>query len=241
MRSLPARLRQAALLCGGAAALVGVGGCALKRESSDMVNGKKLFVAKCGSCHILNRASTKGTVGPNLDQAFVRALHDGFKRSAIRGVVEKQILYPNVNGVMPAKLVRGQDAEDVAAYVGYAAARPGKDTGALAAAVGGGQQALAKEQNGTLNIPANPGGQLQYTFKDAQAKAGPVTLSSPNKSSVPHDISIEGGGLDQHGPVVQNGGTSTLKVTLKPGTTYTFYCSVDAHRQAGMVGKITVK
>jgi uncharacterized cupredoxin-like copper-binding protein len=41
--------------------------------------------------------------------------------------------------------------------------------------------------------------------------------------------------------VVQNGGTSTLKVTLKPGVTYTFYCSVDAHRQAGMMGKITVK
>jgi plastocyanin len=241
MRSLPARLRHAALLCGGAAALVGVGGCALKRERSDMVNGKKLFVAKCGSCHILNRASTKGTVGPNLDQAFVRALHDGFKRSAVRGIVEKQILFPNINGVMPAKLVRGQDAADVAAYVGYAAARKGKDTGALAAAVGGAQKPLATEQNGTLSIPANPSGQLQYTFKNAQAKAGAVTLSSTNKSSVPHDISIEGGGLNQHGPVVQGGGTSTLKVTLKPGTAYTFYCSVDAHRQAGMVGKITVK
>lgn len=229
------------LLAAGASLLLAVGGCGIKREHGDTVNGKKLFVAKCGSCHVLARASTKGSVGPNLDQAFDRALHDGFKRSAVREVVEKQILYPNINGVMPAKLVRGQDARDVAAYVGYAASRPGKDTGALATAVGGTQKALATEQNGTLTIPANPTGQLQYTFKNAQAKAGAVTLQSPNKASVPHDISIEGGGLNQHGQIVQNGGVSTLKVTLKPGVTYTFYCSVDAHRQAGMVGKITVK
>jgi cbb3-type cytochrome c oxidase subunit III len=137
MRSLPARLRHAVLLCGGAAALVGVGGCAVKREPSDMVNGKKLFVAKCGSCHVLNRASTKGTVGPNLDQAFVRALHDGFKRSAVRSIVEKQILYPNVNGVMPAKLVRGQDAADVAAYVAAVAGKPPSGKGGKITATDG--------------------------------------------------------------------------------------------------------
>jgi plastocyanin len=235
---LPRRLRAAALLTSAAALLVGIGGCAVKRSGGDMVNGKKLFVAKCGSCHILGRAATKGTVGPNLDQAFDRALHDGFKRSVVSEVVEKQILYPNINGVMPGKLVQGQNARDVAAYVGFAAARPGKDTGALS--VGTQQKPLAVEQAGTLVIPADPTGQLLYTFKNAQAKPGPVTLQSPNKATVPHDISIEGGGLNQHGPVVQNGGTSTLKLTLKPGT-YTFYCSVDAHRAAGMQGQIVVK
>src|SRR4051794_20079592 len=168
------------LLAGGASLLLALGGCAVKREHGDMINGKKLFVAKCGSCHVLGRASTKGTVGPDLDQAFNRALHDGFKRSAVREVVEKQILFPNINGVMPAKLVTGQDAQDVAAYVGFAAARTGKDAGALATAVGGAQKALASEQNGTLTIPANPSGQLQYTFKNAAAKAGSVTFSSPN-------------------------------------------------------------
>jgi plastocyanin len=234
----PVRL---SLLAGGASLLLALGGCAVKREHGDMVNGKKLFVQKCGSCHVLQRASTKGTVGPNLDQAFNRALHDGFKRSAVREVVEKQILFPNINGVMPGKIVQGQDAVDVASYVGYAASRQGKDTGALATAVGGQQKPLAKEQNGTLTIPADPNGQLLYTFKNAQAKPGPVTLQSPNKATVPHDISIQGGGLDEHGKVVQGGGVSTIKATLKPGTTYTFYCSVDAHKQAGMVGKVVVK
>src|SRR4051794_3939380 len=138
MRS-PVRLT---LLAGGASLLVALGGCAVKHDQGDKVNGKKLFVSKCGSCHVLGRARTKGTVGPNLDQAFDRALHDGFKRSVIREVVEKQILYPNIEGVMPAKLVQGQDARDVAAYVGFAAARGGKDTGTLAAAVGTQQKPL---------------------------------------------------------------------------------------------------
>jgi plastocyanin len=61
-----------------------------------------------------------------------------------------------------------------------------------------------------------------------------------NASSVPHDIAIRGSGVSQVGKVVQNGGTSTVSETLKPGT-YTFYCSVDGHEAAGMKGTLTVK
>jgi plastocyanin len=235
---LPRRLRAAALLTGAGAVLVGLGGCEVRHTSGDLVNGKTLFIAKCGSCHVLNRAASKGTVGPNLDQAFNRALRDGFQRSVVREVTERQILYPNINGVMPGKLVTGQKARDVASYVAYAVDRPGQDTGALA--IGTKQQPLAVEQAGKLVIPADPTGQLLYVFKDAQAKPGPVTIESPNKATIPHDISVEGNGLNLHGPVVQNGGVSTLKVTLKPGS-YTFYCSVDAHRAGGMQGKLVVK
>src|SRR3954453_11145774 len=113
------------LLVAGASLLLALGGCGVKREHGDMVNGKKLFVAKCGSCHVLSRAQSKGTTGPNLDQAFNRALHDGFKRDTIETIVEKQILYPNINGVMPGKLVKGRDASDVAAYVAYAVDKTG--------------------------------------------------------------------------------------------------------------------
>ena len=37
-----------------------------------------------------------------------------------------------------------------------------------------------------------------------------------------------------------DGGTKTLTMTLAPGT-YTYYCSVPGHRQAGMQGTLTVK
>jgi plastocyanin len=60
-----------------------------------------------------------------------------------------------------------------------------------------------------------------------------------NKSSVPHDITIEGDGLTEQGPVVSNGGVSTLTVFLKPGT-YTFFCNIDDHEAAGMKGTLTV-
>jgi len=224
----------------GAVVLVVLGGCQVKRGQPDLVDGKRLFVSKCGSCHVLGRADTKGKVGPNLDQAFQAALGSGFGRNSVRGIVEKQILYPSRTGQMPAKLVTGRDAHDVAAYVAAVAARPGKDTGALATAVGGGQKPLAVAQGTKLDIPADPNGQLLFTFKNAQAKPGSVTITSPNKSSVPHNIAIQGPGANQVGPIGQGGDVSTIRVTLKPGN-YTFYCSVDAHRQGGMVGKLAVK
>ena len=229
------RLSRPAGLVLGAAVLVALGGCEVKRGQPDLVDGKRLFVSKCGSCHVLGRADTKGKVGPNLDQAFQAALGSGFGRSSVRGIVEKQILYPSRNGQMPAKLVTGRDAQDVAAYVAAVAARPGKDTGALATAVGGGQKPLAVARGGKLDIPADPNGQLLFTFKNAQAKPGSVTITSPNKSSVPHNVAIQGPGANQVGPIGQAGHVSTIRATLKPGS-YTFYCSVDAHRQGGMVG-----
>ena len=230
-----------------------VSGCQVSSGGENLVNGKKLFIGegRCGSCHTLARAGTKGTAGPDLDQAFQRALIDGYKRSTLKGVVHGQIKDPNkfpqidpvtgkTGAEMPAALVTGQDAYDVAAYVAAVAAKPGKDTGLLATVGGGGPQGTAKEENGTLAIPADPSGQLFYKFKDAAASPGEVTINSVNASPVDHDISVEGNGLDERGNTVKNGGTSTVKVDLKPGT-YTFYCSVDGHRQAGMQGKLTVR
>ncbi len=239
---LSRRFRAPLAVVAGAAVLAAAGGCDVdvKEGSGDLVNGKKLFVQKCGSCHILNRANAKGTAGPNLDQAFQRSLKDGFKRDTIRSVTKDQILYPNLNGPMPAKLVTGEDASDVAAYVAYAVAKPGKDEGALATAIGGGQKALATAQGGVLNIPADPNGQLLFTFKNAEASAGPLTVNSENDSTVPHNIAIQGNGIDEVGPVIQGGRTSTVEVTVQAGK-YPFLCTVPGHAAAGMKGTLTVK
>jgi mono/diheme cytochrome c family protein len=228
------------ILAPAALLLVVLGGCNVKHPTSNLVSGKKLFVEHCASCHTLAHAQASGTVGPNLDDAFRQDRADGVKSTSIQGLVSYWIEFPNTQGVMPAKLVKGQQAQDVAAYVAQVAAVPGQDVGALGTAVQAVAQKPATEKNGALQIDADPTGQLKFLASSASAKSGKVTLRMTNKSSVPHDIAIKGAGISQVGHVVSNGGVSSVTSTLKPGT-YTFYCSVDGHEAAGMKGTLTVK
>src|SRR3989440_10433440 len=137
--------------------MLAVSGCG-RKESPNLVRGKQLFAGKatCGSCHTLARANTHGMVGPNLDDAFAADKRNGLGKSSIQGLVEDQIAHPRRGSAMPSGLVKGKDAVDVAAYVAYAAALPGKDTGILAMAVQPklGPPAVAK--GGGLAIAADP-------------------------------------------------------------------------------------
>jgi plastocyanin len=223
-----------------AALVFALGGCDVKHPTAEMVKGKQLFVQKCGSCHALSHAATTGAVGPNLDDAFRQDRADGVKSTSIQGLVNYWIQYPNAQGVMPARLFTGQDAQNVAAYVAHVAAVPGQDAGALASAVQTVAQKPVSEKAGALQIDADPTGQLKFLASSASATAGKLTLRMQNKSSVPHDIGIKGSGVNQVGPVVSGGGVSTVAASLKPGT-YTFFCSVDGHEAAGMKGTLTVK
>lgn len=236
--------RGAAFAAITATAAVVLAGCGsdIKGGHADLVKGKQLFVERCGACHTLARAGTRGTVGPNLDDAFAQSLSEGFKRSVVRGVVKEQILYPSRSGQMPAKLVTGQSAIDVAAYVAGAAAKPGDDAGALATAVRAAAQRSASAQDGKLEIDANPDGQLAYEVSSATAAAGALEIDSKNASATPHDIALEGpdGRVIARGGTVSNGGVSTVSVTLRPGR-YTFYCTLPGHREAGMQGTLIVR
>lgn len=91
-----------------------------------------------------------------------------------------------------------------------------------------------------LRLAADRSGQLKFDKSSLKAKAGTVAIAMTNASPVSHDVSIEGAGVDEKGKVVKGGGTSTVKAKLKAGS-YTFYCSVDAHRQAGMKGTLTIR
>jgi mono/diheme cytochrome c family protein len=139
MRGVVRRSRSLPALVPVALLMFALGGCTLKHPTANLVHGKQLFVTKCGACHTLSHANTTGNVGPNLDVAFRQDRADGIKPTSIQGLVDYWIQYPNANrnsgAVMPAMLYKGQAAQDVAAYVGAVAARPGQDTGALATAV----------------------------------------------------------------------------------------------------------
>jgi uncharacterized cupredoxin-like copper-binding protein len=226
-RSRPEHLR---FLC--ATALVAAAGVlgACGDDKADLATGKQLFTQRCGACHVLANAGTKGIQGPNLDLAFTQDIRDGLGRSTIRGVVRKQIALPQGN-VMPANLVKGKDADAVAAYVADAIGKQGTATGGGASGT-----AKANAQN-VVDIPTDPTGQLAYKFKSATAKAGKVTVESKNDASVPHDIAIKGG---PSGSVVSGGGISKLTANLKAGD-YEFYCTVPGHEQAGMKGTLSLK
>jgi plastocyanin len=93
----------------------------------------------------------------------------------------------------------------------------------------------------TVSFQADPSGALQYTETDVTAKAGNDTIEFDNPSSTGHDVVIE----DESGSEVAKtdiitDSTASATADLKPGT-YTFYCSVPGHREAGMEGTLTVK
>jgi cbb3-type cytochrome c oxidase subunit III len=110
----------AALLAAGC----GTGGKAVAH--ADTQNGQKLFTTSCGGCHTLAAAGTSGTIGPNLDDAFGPSRAQGFKQSTIQNVVLLQIR--EASKPMPDNLVKGQNAEDVAAYVATVAGTAGATT-----------------------------------------------------------------------------------------------------------------
>jgi mono/diheme cytochrome c family protein len=86
--------------------------------SRDLANGKAKFAA-CGSCHTLADAGTKGTVGPNLDDAFRGSREQGFEKSSFEGIIRYWIEKPEQRSqpIMPPNIVTGKDADDVAAYI----------------------------------------------------------------------------------------------------------------------------
>jgi plastocyanin len=225
-----------------------VGGCGLKGgQDVSLIEGKTLFIKNCAECHTLARAGAKGVVGPNLDVAFRESLAVGFGRTVIPGIVQQQIEYPAIGGVMPKLPLTSRQAADIASYVGYAAARPGSDSGLLGQ-VGKTQAVAAVEKNGVLAIATNPTGLLAYTSKTATATAGKVTVTLTNKSGIGHNIALQAGnsGATQGStPVlgatpITTSGVHSFTVTLKAGV-YTYYCQVPGHRQGGMWGTLTVK
>jgi plastocyanin len=91
-----------------------------------------------------------------------------------------------------------------------------------------------------LSLAADPSGSLKFDKSSLSAKAGKVTITMDNPSAIAHGVAIKGNGVNSTGSIVNKGGKSVVTANLKPGT-YTFYCPVPGHEQAGMKGTLTVK
>jgi plastocyanin len=93
----------------------------------------------------------------------------------------------------------------------------------------------------TVDISTPSGTDLAFDQTDVSAKAGTVTIDFDNKQAIGHDVKVEdSSGQELGGTELVSSGTATGTVDLQPGT-YTFFCSVPGHREAGMEGTLTVK
>jgi plastocyanin len=92
----------------------------------------------------------------------------------------------------------------------------------------------------TLKLSADPGGALKFDKSSLTAKAGKVTITLDNPSSIPHAVEIEGHGVEEESGTIGEGETTKVTATVKPGE-YEYYCPVDGHKAAGMTGTLTVQ
>jgi mono/diheme cytochrome c family protein len=121
-------IRLLAVFAALAIAAVVASGCGT--STADEERGRILFVQKCGVCHAMAQAGTTAQIGPDLDRAFASARAVGQDSDTVEGITAAQIDNPrpttnNTAVSMPADIVTGQDAQDVAAYVAMYAGVPG--------------------------------------------------------------------------------------------------------------------
>jgi plastocyanin len=91
----------------------------------------------------------------------------------------------------------------------------------------------------TIMLAADPNGELAFDQTELSAAAGEVTIEFMNDSGIPHNVEIEGNGVEEVSDTITEGST-TLTLTLEPGE-YEFYCAVPGHREGGMEGTLTVE
>lgn len=93
----------------------------------------------------------------------------------------------------------------------------------------------------TIDVSADPGGSLAFTETELTTEAGSNTINLENESSTPHNVYVE----DADGNVLAEtetitGSSTSTSADLEAGT-YTFFCDVPGHREAGMEGALEVE
>jgi mono/diheme cytochrome c family protein len=218
------RGRLVVVAIGAALAAIAVAGCGdtvgYDAGGGDRLRGRELFIESCGGCHQLADAGTTGTVGPNLDYAFYQyrvdasgadpddpdfqaRLADEDVTSTVRNTVRGQIAYPVTDPPsgqpgMPANIVEGQDAEDVAAYVASVAGLGGDGGPPAPGGGGGGGGDGGGGENAGKDVFASAGCGSCHTLADAGASGtvGPnLDDAKPSKELAVDRVTNGRGGM----------------------------------------------
>ena len=115
-------------------------------------------------------------------------------------------------------------------------------TTAASSGGGGGSSSGGGGASSSVSLAADPS-QIAYDTTSLSAKAGNVTIdfNNPN-SALGHDVCVQDPNGKKLGcSQVVTGGKTTLDLSNLKSGSYTFYCSVDGHRAAGMEGTLTVQ
>ena len=91
-------------------------GASPERVAASDQEAKTLFQQNCGSCHTLGRAGTDGIVGPDLDELLGQGAPEA-NRTRVLNAIENGFNTDDFDGYMPAGIVQGEDAEEVADFV----------------------------------------------------------------------------------------------------------------------------
>ena len=98
-------------------------------QNQQVSNGAELFQERCSGCHTINSAGAQGSKPTNDNGGGERTNGPNFN---VRRENKDDILFAIRNGgfsgaIMPANIVVGQDAQDVATYLAKYAGRGGSD------------------------------------------------------------------------------------------------------------------
>lgn len=132
------------------------------------------------------------------------------------------------------------DADVQAEEAAEAEEAEGKSRQAQGGAGEAGGEAAAKGPGGTLKLAADPT-QIAYDTTELTSKPGKVTIDFDNPAALEHDVAIEDeSGKEIAATEIITESETSVEADLAAGT-YTFFCTVPGHREAGMEGKLTVK
>ena len=129
--------RKIASLGLAAALAVGASACGTRNveldkadeQNASIKNGAELFAERCSGCHTINSTGSRGSKPTNDSGGGERTNGPNFN---VRKENKDDVLYAIRNGgfsgaIMPANIVVGSDAEDVANYLTKYAGRGGSD------------------------------------------------------------------------------------------------------------------
>lgn len=85
-------------------------------------------------------------------------------------------------------------------------------------------------------------GEFFFVPREVAASPGAVTVVVRNEGAIEHNVVLAGTGGKSVAEVavIEPGQTAEIKTAIHEGT-YTIYCSLPGHREAGMVATLTVR